>query len=967
MPLSDRALPRSLALIISRLKAAAPHVDWDVTGGMRDLLAVPGAIIAAAPMQRTDAVRQQSLARVSSLSRQQISDLLANLLEELPDGTRSRTVIELELASPEAFVLDPYPYFIAATGALYRPVERVAVSATDYEQRSGAYVLRLPVISEDVGASSRVAAGALTRWRDMPVRPLRMSNPSASVGGDETQSGEDLIDALRETRAQGGTAQEGGLYRAINALGQSTRDVRVERSGTPNMQRDELWVDADGIYNLQRRGAPAAVHKSVGTLSPSTAGGRLVASSGVFEASDEGKRLMLTDDPLGWRRIQRVISSTEIVVSGQLPDDALAGVIWGEGEHAGSMSDVYLYAPTPRIYSKTIRKSWSLVAAFGHTISLTTHRLYYQTAPGTAYTTFGEAGWVVFNQGLPSEVAWRVLSVGQDSQGKYLEVEEVGGGVAISPSQAFTFWDMRHLYAGEDISPRPVISILSIEQLDPITLRPIGEIPQAGFGKYNSPGWYAATMDGVYDLSTRSERVWRLDDRATSPTHQTFAWSATEVERLQNDAGTLSVSNIVDTAEAVSALEGRLVTYELPASLMQVSPADTVTSAVVTRSSDRTVLTGATLNTRFLSDVGYRDTGVDVTVEYYDGGFSPIGSATYGDGEVRLAGQTITLVSGVFDPGNVATSYAVTILFDDLGSLHDQRPEMSVQRESVVTQSWSTFIAFVDEDLVVVSDKDGPITQVQQVNVAEDVGSFGRGPVRVTWASHEVFGQVQQTIAEENRLIADDTLVRSYMPALIDMTLTYSGPASEADMRGRFADLLIEAQRVSADGETLKLSMSNIIAALDDEGLSDRIETTPEVRVEVFGDDGLSTVYWANPTTSVLQEAALISATTVGARELLIGHIDDIDALPGRGKVRLGGRNPATQELLYYEAIVIDGDEAYVVLRGSTPCAYVHAAYEEVRLMARDFDEALVFDDEIVVPSYCRPYIRTFLPISEDA
>ena len=45
MPLSDRSAARSLDLIVRRLKAGAPQVDWDSRAGLRDLIAVPGPML----------------------------------------------------------------------------------------------------------------------------------------------------------------------------------------------------------------------------------------------------------------------------------------------------------------------------------------------------------------------------------------------------------------------------------------------------------------------------------------------------------------------------------------------------------------------------------------------------------------------------------------------------------------------------------------------------------------------------------------------------------------------------------------------------------------------------------------------------------------------------------------------------------------------------------------------------------
>lgn len=963
MPLSDRAVTRSIDLLTARLKAAAPHINWDLQGPHRSLLLIPGGVVSAAPIQRTESVRRQSFADAESLSRRQLADLLTLLLEEIPQGTRSRTVVDIYTNSPQPFSLGTFGYFIAQNGTVFAPAMAYSVRSSDYRRVGSEYVVSVPVVAMVVGSEGRVGVGAISDWRDLPIEPLRVSNPRASVGGDDELEASQLLDRIGETRRAGGILQSGGMAAEIYNVEPDARHIRSHGPGDPWMMRDEYWLDSEGIPNLSRRGEPYATHRALGTLTPSTSAGRLVASSDVFLSTDVGKRLVMDGDPLGWRRILKVVSAREVVVNGETPESSASAKIWGDGPRAGSMSDVYFYMPTPRLYSKIINRSWRVAAASTHVISPSDLRFYYAQAPGTAYSDFGEAGWLVFDQGLSSERSYRVTGTGSDLNGSYLSLGDEAASVAVTQGTLATFWDMRKLVAGRDLDVRPVIHVLRIEQLDPISLQPLGAIERTYPGEYASPGWYNGTSDGALDFSVRSEREIALDDKSTYDSHVEQIFGSSPVIRL-NTSKTLGVTTTSPTVQitlssSVSGVEGRPVSYAVDETLASDSSSD-VTDAAATRSIDKTTMTVTGLNARYLSDLGYRDQDVTVTLKFYNGGGSFIASQTFTSGEVQLAGGKIKIASGQFDSGDVAASYKVSVAFAAHGSLHTLRPAMAATRSSVVLGASGTTLSFDDVGLVTMMDKDGHLTTIGSIVISEDFGAFGRGPVRVTWASHESYSRIQTELAEAGRALADDTLIRSFRPALIDLSLDYQGPASEAEVQAALSDLFRDAQIETADGVDLKISISNILASIDADGLTDTIDTNPQVRVEVFRDDGLSSVWYANPSTSVKQSAALLDAVSPSDETITIQAIEDVDELPGRGKIKLGGRDPDRQEILHYEAVILsnDGTTAELVLRPSTLPSSSHWAWQEVVLMDREFDEQRQFDDEIIIPSSCRPYLQ---------
>jgi hypothetical protein len=303
-------------------------------------------------------------------------------------------------------------------------------------------------------------------------------------------------------------------------------------------------------------------------------------------------------------------------------------------------------------------------------------------------------------------------------------------------------------------------------------------------------------------------------------------------------------------AEDFTDMEGRTLTVTVPAQTLTKPSLGTLgdaTSPVVAN------YVGVEGSTDTLSAVGLGaewfvgedyDTGVDgqpsITVEtYLDDGPPHTLLNTYTD--IVCRGDYIINPTGNWPAGieRVALLGQGNPNADPAGSDYS-RPE--TEYSTVVTAgadgSFDTFISdgfWMKHDG---NDATGAIVNNVEIDAEASFSDINRIPVRVTYATHSGIQDLQDTVDDgEVRNLCSDTLIRAEMPSLIDMTLRFRGGSTAEEMQTRFIELMQFASRLAAENDTeVKLDINNIIAALDEEGLADFIDTNFEVRVTNYPD-----------------------------------------------------------------------------------------------------------------------------------
>lgn len=971
MALLEKARDKALSYFVETAEQSEPDLNTEKGSPFRSLLAIPGALTFASIVQGMDEARNLFLGNYRSISRSTMDLIAGNLLQERPSGTQSLTSVKVYLDEARPFSVDAFPYFSTNSGVEFKPVERIRFEVNDIlEDDEGIYV-RVPVVSSDSGVDNRVAAGQIANHTNFPVSVRRVTNPEPSQGGDRAPSNREFFRIIQRALNNPTINQPDGLRSYIEENYPSSKDIEIVESGDPRMRRDEVWVDENGDPTvLNRTQAPMANTESV-QLDFESSFGRAVAQSDVFD--EEGVRVSIDGDDEHFRKVLKVISPREAVLSGRDLIGTKQATLWGEGPHIRGMSDAYMYFPSLEISTTVVDRRRRLVFDGDSPVGVT-DKIYFRLPLSQDFETLPDSGYVLLHAGTNNQKTLRVQGVGHDKDGDFLDLGSQQT-VDLTPDDPLGYTEDGPIDISEngDVDDLPSIYILRVDRLDPVTLEATEEIPRTGPGPYNNPGWYLQTPDPSRLFSTSEKKQIVLDDKSNSynfseikKTGQVTAQSEYYIgeDDLSDGRNTLLVPG-----EDVYRMEGREdVFLEVQNSSLQ-GPSDSTGKVGDGSDVNPYTLKFDGINTTFFSDKGFRDENITVTVYEYDGSYSS--PKEYDGSEVMLYGPYIQKKEGHFRD---FTNYGVEIDFGAAPELYDHAPSMAETIETVILQArqsqsgkYEKFDAQFDppyeQGLVVIRDVDGysstqgyytPI----DITLEDAADNFAPSPVRVTYATHHAIEEIQDKVVNgRKRSLCEEALIRSAYPTLVDMSIDYSGPSSPGEIQNRLIDLLHDSVK-NADGRA-KISLNNILSRLDDEGLTDKMNVQPEVRVTNYLDDGEYEVRYLNPSESTRQELAVYKGHTPPGHQVNLRRLDSTAPIPGRGRLILGGNDPDRQEIVPYEAVIDQGDYLTFILRTPMPFQYDHHNWETALVTSRDYDPDLEYTDGTIwIPRSNRPYVR---------
>jgi hypothetical protein len=287
----------------------------------------------------------------------------------------------------------------------------------------------------------------------------------------------------------------------------------------------------------------------------------------------------------------------------------------------------------------------------------------------------------------------------------------------------------------------------------------------------------------------------------------------------------------------------------------------------------------------------------------------------------------------------------------------------------IVDTDGSTYIdVILEKDFESVSKvaSDPPFDATQLVSIYSEpaYGDFIRYPVRLVYASHSDIGSIQSDIeASNNALLCEDTLIRSFYPSLIDSSITFKGSSSANEIFNKFITLVQDVAREVDSNKRVRVDISNIVAALDEDGLVDFTDVNPEIRVTNFAFDGGRQVRYINPSNETRQTLVNDAVVSSSSTSIILKRYKSNAVIPGRGKLFLGGSNPNIQEIIPYEAVVEQSDGTFLfIFRDGFDLSYSHPEWESVIVSKRDYDPELEFlDGAIYIEPNTRPYVRQLI------
>lgn len=946
MSLSDYAKKAALNSIEAIWSIAAPNADLSDASPIRHLILTPLSMFFAAVTQETTALESAYIGRPEQVSEDTFALLMSNIpgAGARPAGARSTTVVRVYLRRATTLALKAYPYFRTAAGRQFAPITAQTFRAADVRRSpttSELYV-DVTVVALDYGVD--VEAGSINQFTNLTGDVIRVENIQAAVGSRARSTNGEWFDLVTRNRSDGSRTQVGGLLSFVTTRFPDALDVQVVDAASALMERDEVFT-VDGIVpNLDRQGYPLAARVNLGTLNFDQAFGRAVASSDVFTQSMVGQRIAVVGDAEVYRLITSVLSARQAILSGGEMFGSAQAYLWGRAPRTLGKVDVYAYMPLLHVRSVTIDRRRRLVTAAA---SIGASKVYYTVAPGFTYDTIPSVGALIISEGTPDSRRLEVTSKGSDGGGSFVMLATpltaaIGAGARASlyPSSPIIIGE------GGDITTLPVLYVSDVEELDPNTLEPVRSLPLSGPGSYSPPGYYVSSPDAALIFSTREDKQLVLDAKrelvAFKPIVETGA-AITDTSQVSGGSDVITRFGV-----DFQATEGRAVTISVPE--REITQA-TISAATVVGVTQK-VITFSDAFAQYFTEDGGRVTGVSADFASGTLAFSPFTLTN-----VRVAGNTLTrLDAGIFvgtpadyDPVQIALTGGLT--------------KPAYELEAVVARgALESFELFVEGGLPAIYDGDIVNTTGVEIEFADEQGGFDAAPVRVVYFTHPSLGQMQDEFdSAQGRNVCGDTLARSYLPALIDISIEYRGLATPAELQRRFIELLQQSVRETPDTEAVQIDVSDILQALNTEGLASSYQVDFEVKVTQYLADGEHLIRYLRPSAATKQTFAISQAVSASDDRVVVRKpAGSTTPPPARGKIVLGGLNPATQESLPYEGVIDNEDDTYtLILRSSKTCAFAHPQWEPALVGVREWDPALEYQGStITIPPSCRPYLR---------
>lgn len=947
MSLSSYAKRKALDFARDTFRQAHPDKDVEAGSPIRALLLKPFSVIFAAVFQDLENLRKLNLGNFDEISRADMDRLAENLLEDRPEGSRSVTNVRVFLDQIQEFSVRSFPYFEKDDGTEYMPVSSMSLTTADVLEENGEPYVDIPVISRNFGQNTQAAAGEITNVTNFPVNVVRVTNPEPTSGGDGAMSNAQFFTYLQDAINDGSINQVGGIRQWIVDNYPEFRETRVVDAGHPDLIRDEIWQDDNGNPTLshdpEESDIPLASVADI-ELDFGQKEGRVIETNSDLKDDYEGKRVFVENDIEHFRTILKVISDDEAIISGPMLPYGVsnvqnARVITGQPPHQRNMADVYLFAPTLYVRSTTIDNRFFLTTENDESDAT---EIEYKVREGFSYLSLPDSGDAVFSEGTDDEKRRDVVDVKKDVDPPKLVLDSK---VSLSADTPISLYDQDPISIHEDgdIDDNPVVYVLEVEKLDPITMDSAGNLSRTQPGAFDEPGWVQVSNIADREFSTKEDKEIQLLEKNDVPGFREIEESgvSTQDSTFVGDKDVLYRGGV-----GFEDTEGRVVTIEYPElKLTNVTRLDIDGGRIGVNYINPEKIEVDTNIFDYFVEKGYRED--DLLVRTYDSSGNKLN--TLQDDDVKVYGDVIeSQIGQIFSSSVVEAEVDAEEMTKNPGNV-----EAPVMRATQNTLE----VKIEDGGLHNVYDGQNFKHNVD-ISMEDKTGEFRAQPLRVVYATHPDIGNVQDELESGDvRDLCEHTMARSMNPTLIDTNIQYSGSSTADQIRSRFVDLIQSSVRQFQD-EKIQLAISNVIAALDEEGLTDSVELDFEIKLTHFLKDGERKVQYVNPDPETKQELAIKSAVSQGDSRVTLTEPDVQPS--GRGKLFLGGNNPDTQEVVPYEGVVENDDGSITcILRGGNSADHDHPQWEDATISVRDFEpEFEINSDTIEIPRNNRPYVR---------
>lgn len=167
--------------LVARLGEEFPTLDLGKYSGIRDLVVRSMAVMLAPYRRELNAIRKaQSLQNVDVMTRDEVQALLANFFVTMDDGAYATGPVRVYFLSPQTSTVTALTEFSTGAGLKFYPTATQSVSSTvmAFQQEGSLYYAEFTVQAAEAGTDYNVAAGDINSVSGL-LGVVKVSNPYA--------------------------------------------------------------------------------------------------------------------------------------------------------------------------------------------------------------------------------------------------------------------------------------------------------------------------------------------------------------------------------------------------------------------------------------------------------------------------------------------------------------------------------------------------------------------------------------------------------------------------------------------------------------------------------------------------------------------------------------------------------------------------------------------------------------------
>ena len=717
------------SFLVARLKEEYPDMDVSRYSGIRDL-AVRSMVTMIEPVRREiKAIKNsQSLDNYDTMTREELQALLANYFITMDEGSTASGLVRVYFTSPQTWVATSLTEFSTGAGLKFYPTTTQTTTSTamSFQQEDGLYYAEVSIQAEEAGDDYNVDAEDISKVSGVSG-VIRVSNPDAFTSGVAQETKEEAVARAKESITTRTLSTSRGIKFLIKESFEFADTIQVIGYRDPEMDRDVLSgpVTISGVPDQYL----------VGQGDPDLSAGESIHIGGktdVFVYQQD-----LVEDTLDIENLTDVGLRVMAGTSGFTEQDSSGEVstLWdlhGNFEKNGVVAGDYLRLTTETGVVKV--DLLAVTAVSGTFIEL----------DGTITSAMSSVTYEIVRFDADEEYLYVPLYdlVAVDSEGNAV-MDDDDNYVQAVPGDA----DLGALLDGSDYVVKaeniasanallPLVWVKSVVLLDPLTLLPDeteDPFPCAEVLLVNNP---EAFTNG--DGSTEASGTLRVYFRDAISVHLPPATRFTRGSKRYRPApiysGTAQIMGEIlylDTDLTETVLKGHRIRH---------------------RGATYTVLEDPTYD-------GGSDRTDLVVREDLTGLDGPSSSFAVYPGVLQSEMSQ--------DSGSLLYYADFDVISTSVGADGNLDAETSLAAEGVKAEGWKLRSLISVESL---STRDKPyLSFTRWVNDTIDLRSESDAwPVRVTYMSATSLVDVQEFAEDEdNRVIAEDLLVRHFLPALV--------------------------------------------------------------------------------------------------------------------------------------------------------------------------------------------------------